>query len=138
MKEIAEKLRDLERELKDEKGPFAYFALVREGEAPDRWDLVVSAPWISADRMEGVRLIAERLKQKLAPQELLSISKVVALEEGNPYLEASRMFASGLDGALAEMRGNIINGILLQESYIITSQFLNRIPTTSATPPTGT
>jgi len=27
MKEIAEKLRDLERELKDEKGPFAYFAL---------------------------------------------------------------------------------------------------------------
>ena len=68
MKEIAEKLRDLERELKDEKGPFAYFALVREGEAPDRWDLVVSAPWISADRMEGVRLIAERLKQKLAPR----------------------------------------------------------------------
>jgi hypothetical protein len=51
MKEIAEKLRDLERELKDEKGPFAYFALVREGEAPDRWDLVVSAPWISANRM---------------------------------------------------------------------------------------
>ncbi len=138
MRVIAEKLRNLERELKADRGPFAYFALVRDGEAPDRWDLVVSAPWISANPMEGIRLIAEQLKKRLALQELLSISKIVPLEEGNPYLEASRSLFSGVDGDLAEMRGDIVNGILLADSYLITSQFLGVPHATSTTPPTQT
>jgi hypothetical protein len=136
MKEIAEKLQMLERELKADKGPFTYFAIVRNGEAPDLWDLVVSAPWISANRMKGIRLIAERLKKYLSPQELLSISKIAALEEGHPYLRASRMFFSGLDGGFVYMSGNIINGLLLPESYVITSRVIGNNPATPVPPKT--
>jgi hypothetical protein len=45
MRDLAVKLRGLERTLSEEKGPFNLFALLLREDAPDVWDLVVAAKW---------------------------------------------------------------------------------------------
>jgi hypothetical protein len=121
MREVAEKLVSLEQRLADEKGPFAFFALVKAETEPERWDLVVSAPWIAADTKSGIKYIIEELNKTLSLRETALIPRVVALREEDPFLGWNRMLYQGR-GVPAEMTGNIINGILLPDSYIITSQ----------------
>ena len=43
--EITEKFTELESSIAAENGPFAFFALFMREEVPDRWDLMVAAPW---------------------------------------------------------------------------------------------
>jgi hypothetical protein len=123
MKGIAEKLRNLEQELAAEKGPFTYFAYVPNAETPDRWELVVSAPWISADMMQGLRVIAGKLKEHLEPQELLSISRIVPLREDHPFIEASHKLTSDVRGPRGpvELTGTIVNGILIPNMFVFAS-----------------
>jgi hypothetical protein len=58
MKNIAERLRAKEKGMSSEKGPFLLFALMLREEAPDLWDLVVSAPWIESDKAKALAYIA--------------------------------------------------------------------------------
>lgn len=50
--EFPTKLGRLEAKVSAQKGPFALFALFMREDVPDRWDLVISAPWIS-DKSEA-------------------------------------------------------------------------------------
>jgi len=122
MKEIAEKLQNVERQLTGDMGPFWFFALVRSGEAPDKRDVVASAPWIADDRMAALRRIAERLKQHVEPQELLSIGRIVVLDPSDPLIKTTQLLLSGVQGSLVDFRANIVNGIFLPDMFIITSQ----------------
>ena len=68
MKQVAEKLRNMERQVAEEKGPVSLFGLfLREG-APDKWDLVVSAPWIDENKEAGLAYPAKSLRSALLPR----------------------------------------------------------------------
>ena len=88
--ETLEKLASLERELSDEKGDFSLFGLFLREDAQDedKWDILVAAPWLDADKKEGLAYLAKEIQQRLESDELLSISRIVILEKGNPTLEA--------------------------------------------------
>jgi hypothetical protein len=130
MKEIAGKLKALERQLDKERGPFSFFALVRRGEVPDSWDLVISAPWASADMMGSIRLIAGKLKQVLAPHELLSIAAIVPLDQDNPFVEAMQRIIPEIQDPWTEIRSTVFNGITMPDMFILTST-PNLEPTTT-------
>src|SRR5208283_5659406 len=61
MKEIVQKLVEAEREMAEEKGPFLIFALFLREDAPDRWDVIVAAPWVTADKAGALQYIANKL-----------------------------------------------------------------------------
>lgn len=75
-------LRRIEREIAREKGPFTLFAALRF-EGRQHWNILASAPWMDAGRLDAMGYIAERL-QALPIESLLDVSGVDVLPTGDP------------------------------------------------------
>ena len=71
--EFTEKFAELESHIAEEKGPFALFALFMREDAPDRWDLIVSAPWAGDDKRSVVDYFVSQIKSRLGEQGLTSL-----------------------------------------------------------------
>ena len=121
MKQLVEKLVPLEREISADKGEFALFALFLREDAQDRWDLVVSASWIEADKKKALDYLVNQLQPRLKPQELLSISRIVLIDEDNPALEAIHKAIRAEHGT-TEVRNSNFFGLQIEHAYIITSK----------------
>ena len=63
--EISDKFRELESRIAEEEGSFVLFALFMREDAPDRWDLIVSAPWITGDKRDAVDYFVNQIKSQL-------------------------------------------------------------------------
>lgn len=122
---MVEKLASLEREVSSEKGEFSLFGLFLREDAHDRWDLVVSAPWLEADQMAGMRYLADKLKSFLDARERLSLSRVVILEEDNPGMAAFRKMVSTRHNKV-EVRDSVLFGLQIRHAYVITSSDTGR------------
>ncbi|NLJ29091.1 MAG: hypothetical protein GX433_13945 [Deltaproteobacteria bacterium] len=88
MKTIVEKLIRAEREMSEDKGAFLLFAFSLREDAPDLWDLIVSAPWITQDKSGSLNYIAKKVQGVLSAEELLKLSRIVIIEQDYPALEA--------------------------------------------------
>lgn len=123
MKPVAEKLRNLERQLAEEKGLFSLFALFLREDAPNKWDVVVSAPWVDKDKGEALAYLAKSLQSSLSPDELLSLSRIVLVEQDNPGLDAI-LRAVQVEHSIVDVRDCNFFGLDIKYAYIITSQRL--------------
>jgi len=121
MREIAEKLAKVEKEIALERGAFTLLALVLREDAPDLWDLLVAAPWIKENKENTIKYIAAKAKEVLNPQELMNLSRIVVIEQDNPFLEALHR-AISVEHGLAEIQHSVFFGLPIEHAYIITSQ----------------
>ncbi len=126
--ETLEKLASLERELSGEKGDFSLFGLFLREDAQDedKWDILVAAPWLDADKKEGLAYLAKEIQQRLESDELLSISRIVVLERSNPTLEAIHK-AVNVKHDRTEVRDSNFFGIQITRAYINTSATVDPI-----------
>lgn len=121
MKEIAEKLTQVERDLAEEKGQFLLFALFLREDAPNLWDLIVSASWIIKNKKQSIKYIFDRIKQELKVEELLKLSRIVVIEKDNLALEAlQRNFH--VEHGILEIQDSNFFGLQIKHGYIITSR----------------
>jgi len=120
MKQTIEKLASLEHDIASEKGEFSLFALFLREDTDDKWDLLASAPWLEADKRESLEYLVNQLRARLDTQELLSLSRIVLLEKGNPVLEAIHKAIKVRHG-MAEVGDSISFGVPIKHAYIITS-----------------
>ena len=121
MKQMIEKLASLERDITSKKGEFSLFALFLREDADDTWDLLASAPWLAPDKRESLEYLVNQLRARLNTQELLSLSRIVLLEKGNPVLEALHKAIKVRHG-MAEVGDSIAFGVPIKHAYIITSE----------------
>ena len=121
MKQTIEKLASLARDITSEKGEFSLFALFLREDADDKWDLLASAPWLEANKRESLDYLVNQLRARLNTQELLSLSRIVVLEKGNPVLEAIHKRIKVRHG-MVEVRDSISFGVTIKHAYIITSE----------------
>lgn len=121
MKEFAEKLRTVEQQISAEKGPFLLFALFLREDAPDLWDLLVSAPWIEANKGDALRYIVPKLQAVATPEELSKLSRVAIIEKNQPSLAAIQS-AFHIEHGLAEVQSSNFFGLQIKHAYIITSR----------------
>jgi hypothetical protein len=121
MKQTIEKLASLERDIASEKGEFSLFALFLREDADNTWDVLASAPWLEADKRESLEYIVNQLRARLDTQELLSLSRIVLLEENNPVLEAIHEAIKVRHG-MAEVRDSVSFGVPIKQAFIITSE----------------
>lgn len=121
-KETREKLALLEREVSDEKGEFSLFGLFLREDAQDedKWDILVSALWLDADKKEGLAYLAKEIQKRLEPDELLSISRIVVLERGDPILEAIHKAVNVKHGKV-ELKNSNFSGVQITHACISTS-----------------
>jgi hypothetical protein len=143
MRDLLEKFVGLERGLSQDCGEFSLFALFLREDSSDKWDLIVAAPWIEADRKKALTYITNRIQQELNPDELSRLSRVVPVEQTNPSLAAINQAlrvvlidqANPAVGAMnqairihhgqAEIQNSNFFGLQIKQAYIITSQRLN-------------
>jgi hypothetical protein len=127
MKQILDKLSSIEEEISQEKGDFCLFALFLREDSEDKWDIVVSAPWLKADKKKGYNYLANKIKSELEKDELTFISRIVLLDKGNPVLEAVNSAISAEHGQI-EVKDCNFFGLQVKHAYIITSKREDGIP----------
>ncbi len=121
MNEIVEKLVQVEREMASERGRFLVFALFLREDAPDLWDVIVAAPWVTADKSGSLQYISSKLSSVLAPDELTKLSRIVLVEPDSPALSALQK-AVHIDHGTAEIRDSSFSGLPIKHAYLITSR----------------
>jgi len=121
MKTFINKLVGLENEVSVEKGVFLLFAVFLREDAPDVWDILVSAPWIEADKGAALKYLAGKLSNVASPEELTKISRIVVIEQSNPALGAMQS-AIQVEHGTAEIQNSNLFGLQIKHAYVITSQ----------------
>ena len=121
MKQLVDKLASLERDMASDKGAFSLFALLLREDAEDKWDLLASAPWLEVNKKASLEYFVNQLHTRLDTQELLSLSRIVLLEKGNPVLEAIHK-AARVQHGMTEMRDRIFFDLPIKHAYLITSE----------------
>ena len=121
MNALVEKLRTIERQAAEEKGAFFLFALFLREDAPDVWDLLVSAPWVEADKSSALRYLAGKLNSIATPEELTSLSRIVLIDQSNPALAAMQS-AFNIEHGAAEVQSSNFFGLEIKHAYVITSR----------------
>lgn len=121
MKEQAEKLIAVEKELSQSKGPFELFALFLREEAPNRWDLVVSSDWARQDEKAAIDLLASKIRTVFTDQEMVMLSRLVVLDKDETSLNAVHN-AMQIEHGLAELSDREFFGLAIKRAYLITSK----------------
>ena len=121
MNEIVEKFASLEALIAHERGDFSLFALFLREDAPDRWDLLVAAPWASQNRDETVEYLVNEIKSHLGPQELIILSRIVVVDPNHPSLqEVTNSFQ--VEHGRVEVRDRTFFGLPIRHGFIITAK----------------
>jgi hypothetical protein len=115
-----EKLAALELTMSSTRGPFEFFGVLLRENSPEKWDLIVAAPWLDPNQRESYQAIADALQAALTRDEFLEFSRIVILEKGNPLLKD--LFAmTSCEHGLFELRDLTLSGISIRIIYILTS-----------------
>lgn len=119
-----DELISLEREISNVKGDFSLFTLFLRDGSENKWDLIISAPWIGKKKKETLDYIVNKIKPRLDEQELISISRIVIVDEKNPALEAFHR-AINVEHGNIEVKDSSFFGLQINHAYIITSKRIN-------------
>ncbi len=121
MKAPTDALLQVERSVSEEKGPFALFALFLREEAPEKWDLVVSAPWIEENKGSALKLISERVKTSLTAADLPIISRIVVADPSDPAVDAINR-AVKVEHSTVEVKDSTFFGHQIKHAHIFASK----------------
>jgi hypothetical protein len=113
-----EKFAKLRDEINSERGDLSLFALVLREDAANKWDLIAAAPWMESDRSRVLKYLAEKLTRRLKQDEILDLSRIIVLEEGNPALEAFLRAMRVERGSIAEVESSEFFGLPIKHAYI--------------------
>ena len=121
MNSFFEKLASIEKSLSAQNGSFWLFALVERAESPEKWDLLVAAPWLQEESRKSLDDIIELVGNKLGETELLQLSRIIVL---NPENLVVQHLTSAFDHehAFNHVGNTIINGMEVSRAVIITSR----------------
>ena len=118
---LTEKFTRLEAEIAQEKGDFTLFALFMREDVPDRWDLIVSAPWVGEDKRGAVDYLVGQIKSRLDAGVLTHLSRIVPVDPQDAAVQ-------DLNRAIQVEHGNVeVNdsnffGLAIKRAHIITSK----------------
>lgn len=122
--ELTENFRRLESAVAAEKGDFALFALFLREDVPDRWDLIVSAPWASSDKNSALAALVSRIKSDLGAEDLTNLSRIVFIDPHDPSVQALNK-AFRVEHGRVEVRDSNFFGLPIKHAFIITSKSVN-------------
>lgn len=124
MKELAQKLRNIEIELSNEKGDFELFALFLREDAPDKWDLIISSDWARKDKKLALTIIVSKIQGALSAEETVKLSRIIILNKDDAALSALHG-AMHVEHGVAEISDSSFFGLAIKHAYLITSKRAN-------------
>jgi len=121
-KTTIEKFISLEKEMADEKGGFVLFGLFLREEAPNRWDVVISAPWFGENKNEPLNFIVQKFTSKLEEQELIMLSRIVLLDPSEEFVKEVVDSVDSVEHGNLELVNYVFYGMDMKRAHIITSK----------------
>lgn len=121
MKEIVKKLVEIERKTSQEKGEYDFFALFLRENSSDKWDILVAANWVDINKEAALKYLAKSFQSSFNQSELLSISRIVLIEDTNPALPALQQ-AINIEHGAVEIKDTNFFGLQIKHAYLITSK----------------
>lgn len=112
------KLRKAMREIAAKKGEFTLFGLFMRADAPGRWDLVVSAPWLEKGTLKALRELTRLLSDSIGEESLAQLSRIATVSRRDPALKAVVSAFSVDDGELRVQRSNLF-GLEIEDAIIL-------------------
>lgn len=119
--ELTDRFGRLESRISTEKGGFSLFALFQREDVPDRWDLIVAAPWVMSDRDGALDYFIEKIKSVLGAQELINLSRIVFADPDDASV-ADLNRAIRVEHGGVEVRDSTFFGLPVKHALIITSK----------------
>lgn len=119
--ELPTKFGRLESDVSPAKGDFALFALFLREDLPDRWDLMISAPWASEDEKGALDYLIARIKSDLGPADLTRLSRIVFIDPKDISVQDLNRAVQVEHGAV-EVRDSNFFGLPIKHAFIITSK----------------
>ena len=111
----------VEKDISEERGGFSFFAVLLREDAPNVWDVVISAPWLPKDKKSSLHYIVKKMRARLHLRDIMKISRVVLLRPDEPSLrEIYRQF--NFEHECREIRNEVLFGMEMKRGYIITSK----------------
>ncbi len=93
---------------------------LREG-APDRWDLIVSAPWAWADQDKALDYMIAKIKSDMEPGTLTRLSRIVFMNPMDPTVQKLNQ-AIRVEHCAIEVRDSNFFGLQIERAIFITSK----------------
>jgi len=121
MNELVDKLVTLESDISKEKGSFNLFALFLREDAEDKWDLLISAPWIEKDKKAAMKYIAELIQSRLNKSELVTLSRIVFIDKNQQELVAFQRTIHTEHNKVVVKNSDFL-GLKIKAAFIITSK----------------
>ena len=120
VQELTQAFARLESEIAKEKGDFTLFALFLREDLPDRWDLIISAPW-AVDRKNAIKYLVKKIQMTLGAAILTDLSRIVLANPDEPAV-ANLNRAIHIEHGNVEMRDTNVFGLPVKHAFIITSK----------------
>lgn len=122
-----ERIRELLRQVSHEKGSLRLAMLAQSSpELPNRWNFIVSAPWIDAAGVRStVSYLSSYLKQYLDKNALSAIDRISVIPGNDALVDRILHYAKGVFGSDAFLREGelflqnwVIGDLTIPEGYI--------------------
>jgi uncharacterized protein YegL len=120
MNELIQKMVSIEKYLAHQQGDFRLFALFLRDGSPGKWDVLVSANWIDANKRQALKIITEQLTTKLNKDELMSLSRVVVIKTDHEGLPAVNQFLP-IENEIAQIHDQNFFGLDIKQAFLISS-----------------
>ncbi len=124
-----EKLKKLGNLIKKEKGEVYLLAAFEHEEIQDRWDIIVSAEKLEADRLNSVRFVVDKLKTLLNKEEIVKVSKVVLFDKNDKIIQDIRKFLSENKNT-DKIKDMTIGDLYIRQGLIVRSPISKQKPKT--------
>ncbi len=126
MKETLEKLKVLIKSLETEKKEsFLICALFLTDGTIEKWDLILSAPWLNSKNLDSYRFIASKLQDALNEAELLLLARIVILDPADLVVKYLLGLETIKNGGYKEFSGEELTEkfkFTIKRAYLLRSQ----------------
>lgn len=116
---VAEKFREAEERVAQNRGGFTLFGLFEMEEPTGKWDLVAAAPWLGTNR-NAIQDLIDALGTYFSVEDWQIIGAVVPMEPSSDFVQAiARKYR--FEHQVEEVGTTYVNGLYISHAFLITS-----------------
>jgi hypothetical protein len=128
MNEIIKKIKAAIVELEKEHKPLLICALFLREDPLEKWDIVISASWLTPTEMESYKIVSTKIQKYLNESELMQFARIVLLDQLDPVVSYLQNLKTIDNGGFHELKENELSDkfrFTIKRAYLLRSQKLN-------------
>ncbi len=125
MNTVLNKLKSIIFELEREHGSIYIFALFLRVDPIERWDVVLSAPWLNPDELSSYELITSKIQIALDPSEQVQLARIVILDPSDLNVSFLQNLATVVNGKTDEVPEDLLSEkfrFTIKRAYLLRCQ----------------